>query len=63
MRCGLPIEHGSGGLSTALPHWKDACSRSLSGVDATAAQQSHCHSVFEELHRKLSGICQTPMVL
>ena len=52
VRCGLPIEHGGGGLSTALPHWEDTCSHDHSGVDANAGQQRHCHSVFEELRPK-----------
>lgn len=51
VRCGLPIEHGGGGLSTALPHWEDTCPRDVSDTGANG-QQQHCHSVFEELRPK-----------
>ena len=50
VRCGLPIEHGGGGLGTALPHWEDTCSRGHSTVGGKS--QQHCHSVFEELRPK-----------
>lgn len=61
VRCGLSVEQGGGGLSTALPHWAgDACSPQ---DDAAAAaekegsgpggdEERHCHSVFVELRPK-----------